>query len=711
MEVIMATYSFINATKDALEAIRKAKTLSTVKSSNGNVIADLKFKEDEQQLPQEEYYPFKIFTDGDYIKVFPGDLELDYNAFSIQTPFGALSQQDQEQFNISGDFDDPIPISSFQNGDYVAAISLRKYQDGSLSGELFFFEDTSLEAHPNLNGFYSHSIGYVSISSQIIDNEQVKFVSDIRQWINTNIVDNYVPFENEFAISLIVDEDESQGEQIKDLFDFKPKGYFVNGGRITLNNLSGDFPDYYSQNIPEGANDNINIYLSYKKSNNSIAGSISAYVDDLPELQYDPINSVQIYNVKLGTISLNTWQINQQWTGGSIYTLPDSKTFLLTPDEVTISGHAVKDTVTDCLAYKLRSPDRPVGGGPIPQINDKNPRSFINYYINDGAPISNMGETLSTPSASLYMYGAWNFSGINGFSSSSWKTLTFKGPDSPAEPEWTPYGKVVYSIGDDTDQLVKDIIVPKEGDPITVDGNDDDKKIEIGIKPPNISGDNQFIFVDVVSGWNIGIRFDGSPFSRSITTTWDALTITNQSTGPSAGFDVLLAVDEDKIFDDFHIYGGSNVTVNGSLKSWTISVSDSDLNNWWNRHHGADEYKVKVGGNTDPMDPTLDTPGFLKDKLKVDPESPIGDLISLAAVSGDYYVQTPYNTAGLIGYNGTNFTKISLEIAPALSSILTIQEDYTNNKIIIGTNAPSTGNYALTCNNGRIQWTEMDECE
>ena len=546
MEVIMATYSFINATKDALDAIRKAKTLSTVKTSNGNVIADLKFEDDEQI--QEEYYPFKIFTDGDYIKVFPGDLELDYNTFSIQTPFGILSQQDQELFNLSGDFDNPIPISSFQNGDYVAAIALRKYQDGSLSSELFFFEDTSLDAHPNLNGFYSHSIGYVSISSQIIDNEQVKFVSDIRQWINTNIVDNYVPFENEFAISYIINEGNSQNKQIKNLSDFSLMGYYINGGHVNLNGLSAEFSDFYSSNIPE--TDYLKIYISYFIQNDGIQGSCSAYIDDLPN-RIDMSGQI-IYNVKLGEISTSSYYIDQQWRGGSINEIDLSQT---------------------------------------------------------------------------------------------------------------------------------------------------------------ISGDNTFIFTEQSPSGTL-IKFDGSVFSRSINSNWDAMSIQSSVINPSGGFNVDIFVDESKIFDDFIINQGTNVTVNGSGKSWTISVLDSTLENWWSHsQHETDQYKVKVGGNTDPLDPSLDTPGFLKNKLKVDPESPIGDLISLNAVSGDYYFQTPYNTSGLIGFNGTNFTKISLEIAPALSGLLTIQEDYANNRIVIGTNAPSTGNYALTCNDGKIQWTEMDECE
>jgi len=108
----MPTYTFINATKDALDAIRKAKTLSIVKNSPGNIVSDFKLKD--EQTKQEEYYPFKIFTDGEFLKVYPGELELDYNSFNLQIPYGALSEEDMEYFEISGNLDLPIPISSFE---------------------------------------------------------------------------------------------------------------------------------------------------------------------------------------------------------------------------------------------------------------------------------------------------------------------------------------------------------------------------------------------------------------------------------------------------------------------------------------------------------------------------------------------------------------------------------------------------------------------
>lgn len=543
----MPTYTFINATKDALDAIRKAKTLSIVKNSPGNIVSDFKLKD--EQTKQDEIYPFKIFTDGEFLKVYPGELELDYNSFNLQIPYGALSEEDMEYFEISGNLDLPIPISSFeQNGNYVAEIGLRKYSDGSLSSELFFFKDTSQNLNPNLNGFYSHTIGYVSISSQIIDNEQKKYVSNIVQTINNNIVDNYIPFNNEFSISYIIDEGNSENKQIKNLSDFSLIGYYVNGGHINLNGLSAQFQDFYSSNIPE--TDYLKIYISYFIQNDELQGTCSGYIDDMPNII--DVSGQIIYNVKLGEISTSSYFIDQQWTGGSI-------------NEINLNSQ--------------------------------------------------------------------------------------------------------------------------------------------------ISGDNTFIFTEQSPTGTL-IKFDGSVFSRSIKSNWDAMTLQSSFVNPSGGFNVDIFVDESKIFDDFIINPGTNVTVNGSGKSWTISVLDSSLESWWSRsQHETNQYKVKVGGNTDPMDPTLDTPGFLKDKLKVDPNSPINGLISLAATSGNYYIQTPYNTAGLIGYNGTNFSKISLEIVPALSSILTIQEDYTNNRIIIGTNAPSAGNYALTCTNGKIEWTEMDECE
>lgn len=111
------------------------------------------------------------------------------------------------------------------------------------------------------------------------------------------------------------------------------------------------------------------------------------------------------------------------------------------------------------------------------------------------------------------------------------------------------------------------------------------------------------------------------------------------------------------------------------------------------------------------MDPALDIAGYLKNKLKIDRNSPISGLISLAAASGNYYIQTSYNTEGLIGYNGTNFGKITIEISNSLSGLLNIEEDYTNNKIKIVPNVPSSGKYALTCSDGKVQWTEISECE
>lgn len=423
----------------------------------------------------------------------------------------------------------PIDLSEVQPGEYMVVWSIyTAMNEGSLKASQILYlinGETYVQALPNFPGFKSLQLATILVEQKTITVDDEDIV------VKRAVIQNQFLFDTKFIQFGVykpwqtypIINDENTSDIVKDLNLFKINKIAIYAGNIKVNSAHTTFnepatpvsqPNILLINAVGSDeildyNNYVYLYLLYRisefsegkeveflfhRSNAPILSEVKVInEEDGKKTCYDYI-LLSIYNL--------IWFF-QIYNAGNIYTSKDYKNICLTNIDVfSTDEEALIDGYADILPNKLRGKEQSIEK---PIINEKQPKTYVDFHITSGAQISEMGEKIITGYQSLFMYPQWRFDAIEGFSETDWLALNFNGKNAASDPNWTEYGKLRLNTNSVSDYFIQDIIVP--GQHIAVQTKEDKLHIHAIDYVQSIMGDGFIGAEQVTSEETSGITY------------------------------------------------------------------------------------------------------------------------------------------------------------------------------------------------------------
>lgn len=313
----------------------------------------------------------------------------------------------------------PIDLTNVQPGEYMVMWGSMSYYDNApLFKSMLFLINANNDtlntlSIPNFPGFTTLQLAAILIEQKkiVVDDEELTVKRAVIQ--NQYLFDTqyiqlgvFYPWQTWACI-----DDQNESDIVKDLSLFKINKICIRNGDINVNSAWLDSDHSWLTNsfitVIEATADGITLdkdtyvycYLFYRIKELTDGKEVEFLIrlsnthSQSEQSIIDPDGTMKVYKTVL-LCAYNLFWFVSIYKGGNLYFSKDYKTVCLSNIDIFSSDEeAVIDGYADILPNKLRGKEQSIEK---PIINEKQPKTYVDFHITSGAQISDMGERIIT---------------------------------------------------------------------------------------------------------------------------------------------------------------------------------------------------------------------------------------------------------------------------------------------------------------------------